>query len=302
MNFMNFLVTLICIGIVVMFYLHVVFQLKTSNDLEIYEIELPDKIGLEEVCNLRQPIVFNHTNDSIQKCTPSHLLDYKAFDITVLDNSHSKVPLKLEKAFQLFETNEKYYTSSNDDFLNETMAKRMYENLDYSLRPPMVTTIKYDLLFGSEGATTRFQYSNYYRNYFYVTEGTVHVKLAPPKNKNYLHAIQSYDQQEYYSPVDPWNVQEAYKYEFEKVKCLELTLKKGQMLFIPAYWWYSIQLNKDACVCTLQYRTVMNIVSILPDICLGWIQKNNTKTKMKEFNLPTPRAPAPTSPEPASHT
>ena len=53
------------------------------------------------------------------------------------------------------------------------------------------------------------------------------------------------------------------------------------MLFIPAYWWYSIKFNKNACLCTFQYKTVMNIMATLPDICMGILQRQNTKTKLK---------------------
>jgi flagellar assembly factor FliW len=296
---MNILVTLSCVSIVVLLYLHVIYQLKTSNDLEIYEIELPNKSRLEEVCNLRQPIVFNHDNESIQKCIQSQLNEYHAFDITVIDASNVKVPLKLENAFQLFKKEEKYYSANNEDFLNETMVKRNYEELDYSLRPPMVCKIHYDLIFGSQNATTQLRYSNYYRNFFYVTNHNVTIKLAPPKNSKYLHVIQEYENQDYYSPINPWLPQEQYKSDIDKVKFLEITLHKGQLLFIPAYWWYSIKLNKEACVCTFQYRTVMNIVSILPEICLGLLQQTNTKTKMKEFKE---SLPGPTSSDSGSRT
>ena len=39
-----------------------------------------------------------------------------------------------------------------------------------------------------------------------------------------------------------------------------LILKKGQLLFIPAYWWYSIQFNNSVLV-SFQYKTYMNRVT-----------------------------------------
>ena len=41
--------------VVLFFYLHIQFHLKTSNDLEVYELDSPSKETLEEVCDLRQP-------------------------------------------------------------------------------------------------------------------------------------------------------------------------------------------------------------------------------------------------------
>ena len=65
------LLTLFTVLVVVFIYLHVVHHLKTCDDLEIYEMEsLPDKAKLEDLCNLRQPLVFQYVNDEFAKCTP----------------------------------------------------------------------------------------------------------------------------------------------------------------------------------------------------------------------------------------
>ena len=124
-------------------------------------------------------------------------------------------------------------------------------------------------------STTRLEYNTNYRNYFYVSNGSVTIKLTPPKNEKYLNTEKDYAKQCYYSNVHPWNT------NLDKVKFLELTLVKCKMLFIPAYWWYIIKFEKESCVCTLQYKTVMNIIATLPDICLGILQRQNTKTKLK---------------------
>jgi hypothetical protein len=139
----------------------------------------------------------------------------------------------------------------------------------------MVSTIVYDILFGGVGCSTRLEYSTYYRNYFYVSEGFVTIKLSPPRNNKYLDVKKNYAKEEYYSTIDVW------KHVPEKVKFLEIKVSKGQMLFLPAYWWYSIQFGKNACVCTLQYKTVMNVIATLPDLCIGILQRQNTKTKLK---------------------
>ena len=49
-------VLLFCL--VLFLYLHIQFHLKTSNDLELYEIDYPSKEKLEEICDLRQPLIF----------------------------------------------------------------------------------------------------------------------------------------------------------------------------------------------------------------------------------------------------
>jgi hypothetical protein len=62
--------------IVLFIYLHVQFHLKTSEDLEMYEVEQPSKDKLEEICDLRQPVLFDFdlifsfsTNKGLSKLT-----------------------------------------------------------------------------------------------------------------------------------------------------------------------------------------------------------------------------------------
>jgi len=254
---------------VVVIYIHIFFQLKTSDDLEIYEIQMPSKQKLEEVCNFKQPVVFNYTEDTLMNCNVSSLQEYLAFDVYVWDEQYVKVPLPLEKAMELFKT-KKYATMNNSEFLNETMAKRYFTVTDLALRPPLVSSIHYDVMFGGNQYKTRLQYSKYYRNYFLVTTGSVTIKLAPPRNSMFLNEIKNYETQEFYSELNPWS--ETNK----KVKFLEIVLTKGQLIYIPAYWWYSIRLEKDACVCMYKYSTIMNVVATLPDLAIGFLQKQNT--------------------------
>ena len=52
----KFVISFFIFCLVLFLYLHVQFQLKTSNELEIYEIENElTKEKMEEICDLRQP-------------------------------------------------------------------------------------------------------------------------------------------------------------------------------------------------------------------------------------------------------
>jgi hypothetical protein len=289
---MNYLVSLLTICTIIVLYIHIVHQLKTSDDLELFELDTPSKNKLEEVCDLRQPLLFSYNEEHINQCILSKCMEYKAFDIVIYDSNYNPFQSSLEKAMKLIEDN-KYISLHNSTFLNETMMYRYYSETDEYLRPPMVSSITYDILFGSVDCNTQLEYSTHYRNYLYVTEGSVNIKLTPPRNSKYLDVKKNYATETYYSTIDVW------KHIPEKIKFLEIKVNKGQMLFIPAYWWYSIQFEKDACVCTLQYKTVMNIVATLPDLFMGILQRQNTKTKLK---INQTYVPAPTSSELVSRT
>ena len=55
---MNIIITTFIFAIVLFIYLHIFYHIKTSNDLEVYEVQNLSKERLEEVCNLRQPLTF----------------------------------------------------------------------------------------------------------------------------------------------------------------------------------------------------------------------------------------------------
>ena len=290
---MRALVTLLTVCVVIFAYLHVVFQLKQNNDLEVLELSAPDKVQLEEVCDARQPTVFYGVyGDVMDRCnTEAIKTEYAAFDVKIKDNDPKEdvpLPLSLKEALELFRKDDdaKYWTQSNSDFLEDTSLSKAYASSDELLRPYMVSSLEYDLIMGSENATTRLSYEVNYRNYFLVTEGSVSLKLSPPKNAKYFHPVKDYELQEYYSNMNPWSPDKTDTSNFSKAKFLDVVLQKGQIIYIPAYWWYSIKLGKGASVAVFKYRTYMNTVAILPDILIGVLQRQNTKTKtIQEYQL-----------------
>ena len=65
--------------------MHVQFQLRTSDDLEIYELDNVSKERMEEICDLRQPVIFNMENDQLLKTTSKSYVssNYGAFEVKV---------------------------------------------------------------------------------------------------------------------------------------------------------------------------------------------------------------------------
>ena len=268
-------------------YLHIQYHLKTSEDLEVYTIERPSKETLEEICNIRQPVVFEFHNERLlESCNLATLDDnYGAFDIQLRDvtnkddNAELYLPFLLKEAINIFreDKNEKYISEKNQDFLTETGAVKNFNYNDAFLRPPLVSKCIYDFMTGSIGSKTPLRYNLNYRNFYYVTSGKINIKLIPPHSSKYLYPIKDYDNFEFRSPVNVWDVQPEYKADFDKVKVLDVTLNKGEIIFIPAYWWYSIEYEKISSVCSFKYRTFMNVLAISPEIVLSMLQGQNIK-------------------------
>jgi hypothetical protein len=282
-----YIIYIILIFCLVLFlYLHIYFQLKTSDDLEIYEIDYPSKDKLEEICNLRQPVLFDFNNERLlDSCNRQSILDtYGAFDIKIRNIKQSSddnlyVPLAFSNALQVVNEDKemKYLVENNADFLEETGLVKSYRYNDAFLRPYMVSNCSYDFIMAYNSVKTPFKYEINFRNYILVTEGSMKVKLAPPKSKKYLNSVNDYENLEFSSPINPWQVQSQYKADFDKVKCLDVTVKKGQILFLPAYWWYSIEFGHNTSICIFKYRTYMNTMAILPQLVMRLLQTQNVK-------------------------
>ena len=293
---MNYFIAIFIFCVVLFLYLHIYYHLKTSSDLEVYTIEQPSKNKLEEICDLRQPVIFEFSNSRLlESCNLANLDDnYGAFDIKVRDvtqnddTSEPYLPFLFKEAIKIFQNDKesKYITENNSEFLNETGVIKNYKYNDSFLRPSMVSRCSYDFWSGSINSRTPLRYNLDYRNFIYLTSGKAKLKLIPPSSSKYLNLEKDYDNFEFRSPVNPWDIQNEYKADFDKIKVLDLDIVPGYIIFIPAYWWYSIEYEELSSICVFKYRTYMSTLSIMHYIFLSFLQKQNVKMEIVEkFNI-----------------
>jgi hypothetical protein len=281
---MNNLLTIVIFCIVLYIYIHIYFHIKKSNDLEVYEIVQPSKSKLEEICDLKQPIIFKYENlQLIETCNIDYINNlYYAFDINIRgkesDELYTKLPLG--KAIKLFKKDQKntYITENNMEFLTDTGMLKVFNHNDEFMRPLLVVNCLYDFMFGS--GNTPLRYNINYRNYFYVTSGKIKIKLCSSKYTKYLYKSNDYENFEFRSPINPWNVEKKYKNDYDKIKFLEFTAEKGTIVHIPAYWWYSMHFEDDSFVSVFKYKTSFNVAAITPQLIMSVLQSQNVKHKV----------------------
>jgi hypothetical protein len=305
-----FAVLIFCV--ILFLYLHIYFHMKTSNDLEVYEIDQPSKDKLEEVCDLRQPVLFDYANERLmESCTlPAIRSAYGAFDVRLrnvkdaadeADATELYMPLTLHAVAESFRSDKesRYVSENNGDFLEETGLIKTFKYNDEFLRPHMVSNCTYDFMCASPGTTTPLRYELNYRNYYLVTQGSVKMRLIAPQASKYLFPVSDYDNFEFRSPVNPWLTQAEYRADFDKIKTMDVELRAGQIIYIPAYWWCSMRFpeneNSDSSstICCFKYRTYMNTVSIFDKLCMWLLQQQNVKRDTIEKKITAAIAPMP---------
>jgi len=277
---MLIIINLLILCIVLFVYIHIYHHIKTSNYLEIYEIENPSKDKLEDLTAMRQPLVIN--NITLNNMTLDYLKsNYPTFELSLYNKVNDLfVKIKLEEFYKLIVSKDSYniLTYNNYEFLEETTVDKQLEVNDLFLRPYNMLSKKYDILMGSVNSVTQLKYSINSRNILYVSHGKIEVTLCPPKDYKHLHVKQNHETLEFYSQINIYNVEQKYYNDYNKVKFLRIQLVPNQVLLIPPYWFYSIKiLELNTLVFYNTYRTYAGTVAIIPELFMQLLQQDNLK-------------------------
>ena len=179
---MKLFYTIFIFCLVLFIYLHIQFHYKTSEDLEVYEVDQPSKTQLEELCDVRQPILFDFQREAeIAQLTHPQFLDStgkvqlremgepkkgddKGDDTETSEEIvHEDVILPFAACMTLFQkeastSSTQYITENNASFLEETGITKKIKKVDAFLRPAMMSYCNYDIMMGCPGAHTPFRY------------------------------------------------------------------------------------------------------------------------------------------------
>jgi hypothetical protein len=302
----NPIVSLFIFVVVVLLYLHIIAQWKRSEDLEIYETDFQTHSQLQEVCSVRQPVifVFNHTHPIYSVFKSANLAKYSATNVYVKDGQDfwnipvspdtpstvDPISLSYDSARRLCSSDphSRYFSENNTEFLEESGLERTLSGLDAYLKPGFCLYSKQDLLFGAKHASTPLRYHTNTMLFVIPIAGKIAVKMTPWKSGRYLYPMKDYEYYDFRSSVNVWNTQEVYRDDVQHVQFLEFDVHPGYMLFIPPYWWYSIRFSTDTenSVCTMTYDTIMSSIANGMDWVKYYLQQTNIHTRIS--NAPTP--------------
>ena len=262
--------------IVLFIYIHLTAQFKKSEDLEIYEMDYKTPQLLNEICELRQPVLFE------LKTQYPELFDRIEVtgDVNIKDKNDFETGDYITMPYSNAETLTK--TDPKSRFYSENNTDKMYNKMvDEVIKPTFSVFSKQDIMFGSKGARTAMKFHTNSRKYVFVNSGKIQVKMTPWKNRKYLYPIYDYDNYEFRSPIDAWDPQPKYSNDYEKVKFIEFDVDNGYVFYIPPYWFYSIRyFDEYTQLAEYNYNTLINGVANIPNYCMYYLQQSNVKTKV----------------------
>jgi hypothetical protein len=297
---MNSLTTL-CIFIVILFmYIHIANQFKKGDELEIYETDFTTTSHLDDVCELKQPVLMN-IEDILPKLfsniTPESIARYSGHTVNIKDTndyynediqSVDSVLLPFHTTIKFLETDKQshLFSENNQDFLDESGILKKIKGVDNILKPSFTVNSRYDLLFGSCNTVTPLRYHTDSRQFLCVSTGKVRVKMTSWKSSKYLHKQKDYENYEFWSPVHPYQPNSDFISDLERTNFIEFDVNAGYMLYIPPYWWYSISYLNDPStyICSITYNTFVNTLSNSWDLSMYFLQQQNiTKKTSKQL-------------------
>jgi hypothetical protein len=275
---MDTLATFIIFVVVLFVYMHLTAQFKKSEDMEIYEMDYTTSQHLNEVCELRQPVLFEMRtkypelferielpSDAVVNIKDK--MDFETGDFIVMPYSNAETLTKTDPK-------SKFYSENNTDVPSDKAA-------DELLKPTFSVYSRPDVLFGSKGARTAMKFHTNSRKFICVKSGKVQVKMTPWRSRKYLHHIHDYTNYEFRSPIDVWDPQPKYLTEREKTKFLEFDVDNGYVLYIPPYWFYSIKyFDEYTQLGEYNYTTPINLVANIPNYCMYYLQQSNLNRKV----------------------
>lgn len=282
---MDFWTNVILFFLILIFYLHLQHEWKKGEDLEILEMDYISNKDLQDICKLKQPVLF--ILDTIIPYVPEEKDDVTIKDIRDYYRSPEKsvdgISLSYKSANGLCSTDpHSYFFSENN---TDIILKKDFDTLSTYLEPPLLVSKKYDYWFGSANAYTPVRYHTDSSRYLAVLPGQgIRVKMCPWRFRSSFSPIKDYENYEFWSKTDIW--------KHFTGKSLEFDVKAGYILYIPSYWFYSIQYihvsveegsTRVSSIACFQYVTAMNMIANLQQYGLYFLQQQNmvdTKAKV----------------------
>ena len=280
--------------LVLFIYIHITHQLKRSEDLEIYELDYTTNIHLQEVCDVKQPVLFELKSflpEYFENVSLDNLSKYGTYDIKIKDindyfnedASLDYVYLPYQSSQNLMSTDPKsvYFTENNEEFIEETGYIEEFKDIDNFIKPSMTIQTKYDFMCGSHNCITPLRYHTNNRHFLTVNSGKITIKMTPWRSHKYIHLIKDFENYEFRSPINVWQPQPKYARDMDKIKFLEFDVNPGYVLYIPPYWFYSIKFSgENTLLTTITYNSIMNHLANLHNLGLYFIQQQNIKKKV----------------------
>ena len=268
----------VLVFVVVLFlYLHITHQRRVVEDTEINILDVQTSTILDEVCELRVPYVFERDvsglcNAGLQR-KPMLNVDSSEF-IKAYDMSGTELISSMKPWSTFCDSIKKQNAICISDRIQWPLDQWKFgpsiSNYELFWKPYMNVNGSHFLTIGSEGSRTLYRSSSHGRQFLTCLDGVVKITLLSPGNG---------DRGDSSEDEEGGRVYQRYVGHLTD-RSLVVTVKKGQVVCVPPYWWYSIQIGEGGLVLEMKYRSLANVVAHVDTLVPVLLKQLNTKKRI----------------------
>jgi hypothetical protein len=271
---MNYIIHLCVFIVVLISYLHIQSHFRSASGSDVFELDGVIEARIDDVLDLKQPVVFrSRTDAALEEDLNLYALlqTHPDADVSVADAvKGTRVTSSLDSFAKLQQsaTDVHYYSDGNDGVVQGLSVEIRARIAAYHvlLVPSLTCATRYDLMFGTDGCVSSLRRHVAHRSYFTVMNGTVDAKLAHPDQLSEVEFACTPD-------AVPDSMTSASTLVQNTPNAKNVTLYKGQTLFVPPYWGVTFQFTKDALVLAAKYSTYMTELATCVHTGRFWYHK-----------------------------
>lgn len=272
--------TIILLILVIFTFLNIRYNNKVNNELNILQLTNPHKQLLEENISQLSPSIITDAieqypdidNINIHSLTKSNInKNIKIYKI--MNNKQKEIIYTPTNTFlnwiiknNIKEPNENFSLEDDSNFLTEFKLYNKFNEFANYYLPPFTASKKYLVSIGNKYIKSDIERVNNGRLIICQIEGSRRYYLFNPEQSKFLYKSNNYNNGKTLSQINFWN-QDHKKYpDFEKSQYMEIIIRKGQMLYIPKYWWYCSENSDISITIKMESMYFTDIVNKSPTI------------------------------------
>lgn len=274
---MKFIYPIVIFSIVMLCYFHIMNEYRVSEDLDVYETDYQSNDILQDTCEIKQPVIFVRPTKINFPLLESFKQTVEVKDLNDYERNSSvdSVSLPCSAFLQLSknDVSHRYFSENNHTFIDESGLSKIFLSLDNELKPNTFVLAKHDILLASNGVCTPFRYHTESRKFMYVVKGSIKIKMTSKKYTKYLQEIKDYENLEFRSPLNVWNIDDISS-DINKVQFIEFDVPCNSIVYIPSFWWYSIKYDEsESIVLECRYSKLSNKIAFIHDSIRHYIEE-----------------------------
>lgn len=266
--------TIIIFILALLLYVHLQQQFKYFTDMQIYETEYIDKSHFMKESATKLPMIIHL--EEIPSIDFNILKQNAADDLSVRDvreiyktKNSEPFSLSFSRTSVLIDTDKQsaFYSSHNSHLFSDDSFVNVTRKWDQLLKP-FAAFSQYDVLFGSKFTMTPFYYHNATALFLFIPPRSkeVKIRMCPFSFQHKLQIVEDYAENEGWSPISPKTIA-------SKNGILDFFLYSGKVLFIPPYWFYSIEFfDSKTIVNKVKYTTPLNALANIKSVFINFSQ------------------------------